>query len=300
MRLKKLKKKQIKFISISVLIILSNTTTYALMQYKASSMEDMYENVINNKLEDSNNIKKMLYVPTRNIQKGEFLSKEDFEQREVKTELSEESFIEFTDDNMFATVDLNANEPVTNNMVNNYEILDSDRIEQFNMLLLQSDLKKSDTVDVRIFFPNGENQIVLSKKKILDLDNENNIIWLKLNEEEIGYMSSAVIDSYTAGSKLYVNKYVDSNIQESALPTYTPNLEILLQVKNNPNILDELKNLDYEKAGNDRLKLEERLEALDEEEISNVEQGVEIEETISKDLLGQVGHMNVEDSESAE
>ena len=42
---------------------------------------------------------------------------------------------------------------------------DTQRIQEYNMILLPSHLKNGDYVDIRLSLPNGQDYIVLSKKK---------------------------------------------------------------------------------------------------------------------------------------
>ena len=63
----------------------------------------------------------------------------------------------------------------------------SERLQEFNMLLLPSDLVEGDYVDIRITMPDGENYIVVSGKEVKKLGTaiESNTIFLQLDEEEI-------------------------------------------------------------------------------------------------------------------
>lgn len=91
------------------------------------------------------------------------------------------------------------------------------RLQEFNMITLPSDLKVGDYIDVRLRFPTGEDFSVLIAKKIESfgaLKSESNTIFLRLSEEEIVRMGSAIIESYIRdGVNLYANKYVDPSTQ---------------------------------------------------------------------------------------
>src|SRR5699024_3363951 len=54
----------------------------------------------------------------------------------------------------------------------------------YNILFINSNLKHNDVVDVRIFFPNGEDFIVLSKKRVKNADSNNGDLFLWLEEKE--------------------------------------------------------------------------------------------------------------------
>lgn len=91
------------------------------------------------------------------------------------------------------------------------------RLQEFNMITLPSDLTKGEYIDVRLRFPTGEDYTVIVGKKVESvgaLGEESNTIFLRLSEEEIDRMSSAIIESYMRdGVYLYANKYVDPSTQ---------------------------------------------------------------------------------------
>ena len=91
------------------------------------------------------------------------------------------------------------------------------RLQEFNMITLPSDLDVGDYIDVRIRFATGEDYAVVVGKKVELLgaaEEKSNTIFLRLNEEEIVRMSSAIIESYVKGGvNLYANKYVDPDNQ---------------------------------------------------------------------------------------
>jgi len=88
-----------------------------------------------------------------------------------------------------------------------------ERIQEFNFLQIPSDLVENDYVDVRIQFPTGEDYSVLIGKKVEKIAGENTI-FIKMNEEEIMAMGSAIIEAYMQkGVRLYANKYTDPATQ---------------------------------------------------------------------------------------
>ncbi len=287
---KKIKKKHLKNIGLASLIVVSNLVTFCAMQYKLNSQIVIYEaNALNTDLENSS-LNKTVLVPIRDIEKNTEISESDFEKITLKTDMNIDVFAGHQDieENKFSVVDLKMGQPVNKSVLYSFELTDTDRIEEFNMFLLQSDLKASDYIDVRIFYPNGENYIVLDKKKIIDLDLENNNIWLQLDEKEIHYISSAIIDSYITGSKIYVNKYVQPSVQEDAIPTYLPSEEVLKLIDNNPNILFEIRDgIDFELIKTKRKALDLRMEAMEEEDLQKVEENVQKEDDEKAELISE-------------
>lgn len=92
----------------------------------------------------------------------------------------------------------------------------SERLQEFNMLLLPSDLNQGDYVDIRITFPSGENYVVVAGKEVKKLGTtvDSNTIFLQLDEEEIVRTTAAILESYMSdGIKIYVTKYVEPSAQ---------------------------------------------------------------------------------------
>lgn len=120
------------------------------------------------------------------------------------------------------------------------------RLQEFNMITLPSNLDVGDYIDVRIRFATGEDYAVVVGKRIESLgasEEKSNTIFLRLNEEEIIRMSSAIIESYVrSGINLYANKYVDPDNQ---LYTYS-----------RVNFVEKYENAKYEVISADTLESE--------------------------------------------
>ena len=118
------------------------------------------------------------------------------------------------------------------------------RLQEFNMITLPSDLNAGDYIDVRIRFATGEDYAVIVGKKVESLgaaEEKSNTIFLRLNEEEIVRMASAIIESYVKGGiNLYANKYVDPSSQ---LYTYS-----------RVNFVEKYENARYEVIARDTLE----------------------------------------------
>ncbi len=120
----------------------------------------------------------------------------------------------------------------------NYKNTDSDRYIHYSCINLFSGIAVGDLVDIRICFPSGEDYIVVSHKKIINID-ENGVV-LKINEEELLKMSSARIDMNTyAGTYIYAVKYL-SDEQKPATSYYLLNEYVLSLCEWNPNIVDKV------------------------------------------------------------
>ena len=135
-------------------------------------------------------------------------------------------------------------------------VTDSLRIQEYNMLKIASQIQTGDFIDVRLRLADGQDYIVVSKKKVeipqIDGSDSLNTIWIKLTEEETIAMSNAIVEAYQmSGSVLYTTKYVEPGMQGEAIPTYVPSAEVVNLITQNPNITQEAKQAMYNRYSND-------------------------------------------------
>lgn len=205
-----------------------------------------------------------VYVAAEDLESGQSVNMDNFITEQVQTTMdtsliiSDEDFmfkdaegnpeIKYHDDgtekqkDMIMKVNVPAGAIVTKDMLADATVdLTSDqRIQEFNMILLPSQLKTGDYIDVRLSLPKGQDYIVLAKKKVLQSTETG--IWLKLSEEEMLTINNAIVESYgIIGSKLYAIEYSDPGIQEAAEPTYPVNLDVFNLINYNPNIVETAK-----------------------------------------------------------
>lgn len=137
-------------------------------------------------------------------------------------------------------IDLQSNTPIIASMLFEDQPIAKDlRLQEFNVIGLPSNLQIGQFVDLRINFPTGEDYIVLAKKKVGEL--AGTLIWFEMNEKEILMASSAIIDAYLQGAKLYTLTYVDPGMQEAAIANYPSNPKVLDLMERDPNVLEEAK-----------------------------------------------------------
>lgn len=156
-------------------------------------------------------------------------------------------------------------------------VTDDERLQEYNMISLPSQLENGDYVDIRFKLSTGEDFIVLSKKKVEGTNSDT--IWLKVDEEEILTLNSAIVEAWMlSGSKLYAIEYTEPGIQESAVQTYPVNADVLKQIEVSPNMLKEAKEALYSRYNVDqRNKIEAGIQSVNEERDSLVESGTETE-----------------------
>lgn len=162
----------------------------------------------------------------------------------------EKEYVELATVPVIAKVDMNKNTVLTTEMVSksNEKTTDDLRKVEYNVLTLPSQLQTGEYIDVRLALPSGQDYIVVSKKQV-EIPQVSGVdvadtIWLKLTEDEIITMNNAIVDSARAlGSVLKVTIYTEAGMQEAATPTYVPSREVAQLIQNNPNIVQESKNI---------------------------------------------------------
>lgn len=121
------------------------------------------------------------------------------------------------------------------------EVADSERLAEYNMILLPSHLKNGDFIDIRLSLATGQDYIVLSKKKVYGTTEQ--AIWLKLDEDEILTLNNAIVEAYIIqGAKLYALPYTESGMQLAATTTYVPNQDVVRMIADSPNVTNDAKN----------------------------------------------------------
>ena len=227
---------------------------------------------------------------------GYYLIKNDQTALILKEETSEKyyiynngnkEYIEFKNVPIIAKVDMNANTILTEGMIaRSDEIVTADiREQQYNMLVLPQNLEIDNYIDIRLMFPNGQDYIVVSKKRIKNTDAQT--IWIDMNEAEILLMSNAIVESYVnSGSKLYATIYVEPGNQTQATLTYVPSYEVTTLIQSDANIVkkakDELVNR-YLNSSDIRGQIQNQLNQYGDESKSNIETKVQEEITKSQE-----------------
>lgn len=222
---------------------------------------------INEAKEAIEQLQKTVYVAADDLESGQIITLEDnFLFSKVQTSMdlteiiSEEDFQETDAD---GNIELNENdEPiqkeimmkinvpagtiVTKDMIvaTGEEMADSQRITEYNMILLPSHLKNGDYIDVRLSLSTGQDYVVLSKKRVYGTTEQ--AVWLKLNEDEILTLNNAIVEAYVLkGAKLYAFQYVEPGMQEAASITYVPTEDVASMIAKSPNVTEEARNALY-------------------------------------------------------
>ena len=206
---------------------------------------------------------KTVYVLNVDKKSGEPITQDDIISKSLVTSIAKSELVGYDDipenpeyaevasavqTEVQAKIDLGAGTILTQSMiVSSDETVESSlRIQEYNMLTLPSDLDTDDYVDIRLILPNGQDYIVVSKKRVIK--STENTIFVKMAEEEIVMMSNAIVEAYiTEGSMLYATKYTDPGIQVASTPTYLASKDVLDLISVDKNITAKALNALYER-----------------------------------------------------
>ena len=110
---------------------------------------------------------------------------------------------------------------------------------EYRFIELSFNISVGDYLDVRIRYPNGEDFIVASHKKLIALNEEKGSVILQVNEEEILMLSSAEYDlKQYGGTKVYAAICRDEPKSVFSIVDYVPSAKISKLLQENPNIVN--------------------------------------------------------------
>ena len=232
---------------------------------------------------------KNAYVLVTDIKSGDSIKLENLKKVDIETNIIPSNAITLSqiEENTIAKIDLKTGTILSSDMITNSDdkTTNDTRVQEYNMILLPSQINTNEYVDIRLRLPSGLDYIVVSKKKIeipqvLGVASESTFS-VKLNESETQTMSSAIVESYIMeGSILYVAKYVDAGIQGSSVPTYVPSTAVQEAIRQNSNITVEARNAlvtRFNESITTRNSINSVLNTYNDKSKENVEKSVEEE-----------------------
>ena len=193
---------------------------------------------------------KKVYVVAQDIKSGEVVSYDKLTQKSVSTTVIPENVlsIELTE-NTIAKIDLKVGTIVNNNMIQESDEKTTNdlRKQEYNMVILPSQMITGDYIDIRLRLSNGVDYIVVSKKQVtipeVDGVPSESAMVINMTETETMVMANAIIEAYIdQGSLLYATTYVEPGMQSSVISTYVPSGTVQSAINANPNIEQEAKN----------------------------------------------------------
>ncbi|MCM3358164.1 hypothetical protein [Psychrobacillus sp. MER TA 171] len=222
------------------------------------------------------------YALTRKVERGDQITRDMLVKVSLPFAAKAENIMiptQFETAQFFARTDLEEKTIMVSSFVYQDVNVENDvREVEYSLIELPTKLAPNEYVDVRIQFPNGDDYIIFSKKKVKERNGLT--MWLDNDEAEILSMSSAVVDAYLEGAKIYALPYVDGEMQIGSQITYPVKQNVLSLIQSSPNIVNIAK-LNLEKQN--RANLEMGLEAMAEEERQKLREG----EATNKNLVKQ-------------
>jgi len=186
-----------------------------------------------------NENKRYGFVTTKELIAGDILTEENVEYKEYFSSDMVEASIGKESLGMKVRINVPENTQLTSFMMADSEITGDTREVCYNVITLSPNIKSGDYCDVRIVYPNGVSKVVLPKKRLLNLSEGSTDSYVYCTEEDINLMDSAVVDAYLyGGTKLYVTKYIEPNMQQASIVNYTPTQDVINLIKVNPNIVE--------------------------------------------------------------
>lgn len=276
-----------------------------------TNAEALSTEISNNKLE--------VYAASTNIEKGSTLLTEDMIANDADlqkdgytanvykkisyTDMDASVFI--TEDNLrsSAVIDIPKDTPIQTVMTTKLSIAHDTREYEISEAVLMTDLKENEYVDIRIMYPNGIGMVVLPKKQVKNLSLENSVFFSYLTAEEIDRWESAVVDAFTiSGTKLYVDRYVEENLQNPAIPNYLVKTETIDLINSDPNVIETASQTMNAYA---RLDLEQKLGRLTEDQLAAVAEGHGLQDTakgsvLTENALSEADYNNVDETTTDE
>lgn len=234
---------------------------------------------------------KKAYVLTANVKSGDKIDASMLQMKEVLQDVIPTDYVSASDltENTIAKLNLTKGTVLSSAVIqeSTEKTTDDLREQQYNMIVLSQYLDTDDYIDIRLALPNGQDFIVVSKKKIKKISEDT--IWVNMYEEETLAMNNAIVEAYTVtGSKLYATTYVEPGNQQSAVATYVPSARVINLMNSDKNITEEAKKALAERYTADlRARREQDIEAQvnqhAEDAKDNIESNIEQEITKSKE-----------------
>lgn len=236
---------------------------------------------------------RQVYVVKSDVKSGATIDSSMIELKSATKDVIPSDYISSIPENSIAKIN------ITKGTVLSKALIDEDsekttndlREQQYNMIILPQYLEVDDYIDIRLTLPNGQDYIVVSKKRVKNITEDT--IWINMYEEETLAMTNAIVESYIAkGSKLYATTYVDAGNQGNAIPTYVPSSAVINLINADKNITEEarrglVERYTQELRARRESDITSQMNAYGEEAKDNIEAGIEEEITKSKEARKQ-------------
>ena len=234
---------KLKIIAVLVIFILivTNITMFVLNKRRLAKIEEEHQIVVSSLESELSNYGNAVnvYFTTKRIRAGEPINKEDLITEVVPSSMFSTEYI--TNDKIFDTtlakVDIQPRSPILNSMLMPELVYDGDRYFDIVADNFPVHLEENQFIDYVLTAPFGEQYIVMSKKRVLKV--EQNSVFIQATQEDMTRYSSALIDAFlNPGTTLSATIYVEPGLQNAAKVYYPVSEKILRNMELNPNIVE--------------------------------------------------------------
>lgn len=146
-----------------------------------------------------------VFKAAEEIKAGEAITEEKVVETEVVSEMERTLYMTKESMGKVSRIDIKQGTFITESMLyHKDEVCPAGEIGYRN-IRLQGNISEGDYIDVRIYYPNGEDMKVLAEKRVEGIENSS-VIYLRLTEKEMLMMASAVNDMTCMRAELYTVK----------------------------------------------------------------------------------------------
>ena len=184
-----------------------------------------------------------VYTVNKAKKAGDEILAEDVESMWTYSTLITDQYVTNKDDiiGRYYKVAVNPGSSIFKNMVMDEELVDSMRERDITLNRLTVGLEPGDYIDIRMTMPYGDDYIVLSHKRVYEINDSS--IKLYMSELEWNIWQGALVDYYLNmeyGCVMYGDKYVEPGLQQDAVNFYAVPDNIAALLQKNPNIVDKV------------------------------------------------------------
>lgn len=238
------KQKVILTIVIVATLIVGAGITFGVMKWKMDTMQSTYERQVDTL---KNTIKSIgpiesCYTVLKQTSAGGRILQSDLVPVNIPQSCVGESYIldPASIVGKYYKVAINTGTPITSDMIMEDKITDDLREVDITSDTWPIGLKEGDFIDYRLVFPQGEDFIVLSHLRVMQINDKTLKVYV--TERELMFYGSALIEKFLYsqnGATTYMTKYLEPGVQKAAKISYCVPDNIKAMIVTDPNILDK-------------------------------------------------------------
>ena len=232
-------------LAITGAIIITNAGQFVLQKYDKDSIRSQLQSqlkIANKTIEEIGNLTDC-YTVSSDVKAGDEVTKHSLDILPMPDKYINELYVLSESDAVgkFFKVDVHPGTPLTQDFLMSEAVDDTLREQDLYLDNWPLGTKVGDYIDIRLTLPKGEDYIVLSHKRVYDINGST--VKIKINERERHFLGASLIDKFinsSYGATMYGAKYTDPGLQKPAIVYYNIPDNIMTVIANNPNIIDKV------------------------------------------------------------